>query len=88
VMNFGLHSKARVEYFKAITYYEERQPGLGALFTIEIETPFSFLTVRVDGGRLKKMFAGVLHIPFECWSSADLINAAGSSKRKRHLREY
>ena len=31
------HPEARIEYFEAIAYYEERQPGLGARFTIEIE---------------------------------------------------
>jgi toxin ParE1/3/4 len=36
-MTYEFHPEARIEYFEAITYYEERQRGLGARFTIEIE---------------------------------------------------
>ena len=36
-MTYEFHPEARIEYFEAIAYYEERQPGLGARFTIEIE---------------------------------------------------
>lgn len=36
-MRLEFHPEARVEYIEAIAYYEERQPGLGARFTIEIE---------------------------------------------------
>lgn len=37
-MCFEFHPEARIEYLEAIAYYEERQPGLGARFTIEIES--------------------------------------------------
>jgi plasmid stabilization system protein ParE len=36
-MTYEFHPEARIEYFEAIAYYEERQHGLGARFTIEIE---------------------------------------------------
>jgi plasmid stabilization system protein ParE len=37
-MRFEFHPEARIEYLEAIAYYEERQAGLGARFTIEIES--------------------------------------------------
>lgn len=36
-MIYEFHPEAKIEYFEAIAYYEERQTGLGARFTIEIE---------------------------------------------------
>lgn len=37
-MRYEFHPEARVEYLKAVAYYEERQAGLGARFTVEIES--------------------------------------------------
>lgn len=36
-MRYDFHPEARTEYFEAIAYYDGRQLGLGARFTIEIE---------------------------------------------------
>jgi toxin ParE1/3/4 len=36
-MNFDFHPEARVEFRQAATFYETRQPGLGAKFTVEVE---------------------------------------------------
>lgn len=36
-MHYEFHPEARVEYLEAVAYYEDRQTGLGARFTIEIE---------------------------------------------------
>lgn len=36
-MRFEFHPDARLEYLKAITYYEERQAGLGGRFVLEIQ---------------------------------------------------
>lgn len=36
-MHYEFHPEARVEYLEAIAHYEERQAGLGARFTIEVE---------------------------------------------------
>lgn len=36
-MRVEFHPEARAEYLAAAAYYEERQTGLGARFTIEIE---------------------------------------------------
>lgn len=37
-MRYEFHPEARVEYLEAVARYEERSAGLGARFTIEIET--------------------------------------------------
>ncbi|MGH8711570.1 MAG: type II toxin-antitoxin system RelE/ParE family toxin, partial [Burkholderiales bacterium] len=37
VMHYEFHPDARVEYLDAVDYYEDRQAGLGARFTIEVE---------------------------------------------------
>lgn len=47
-MTFEFHPEARIEYFEAITYYEERQPGLGVRFTLEIESTIQRI---LDGPR-------------------------------------
>lgn len=36
-MRYEFHPDARVEYLKAVAYYNERQAGLGTRFTVEIE---------------------------------------------------
>ncbi len=36
-MTYEFHPEARIEYLEAVAYYEERQPGLGSRFTLEIE---------------------------------------------------
>lgn len=36
-MRYDFHPEARVEYLGAISFYEERRPGLGAAFTVAIE---------------------------------------------------
>ena len=36
-MRYEFHPDARVEYLKAVAYYDERQAGLGTRFTVEIE---------------------------------------------------
>lgn len=36
-MRYDFHPEARVEYLEAISFYEERRPGLGAAFTVAIE---------------------------------------------------
>lgn len=36
-MNYDFHPEARNEYREAATFYEKSRPGLGALFTLEIE---------------------------------------------------
>lgn len=36
-MRYEFHPEARAEYLATVAYYEERQAGLGARFTIEIE---------------------------------------------------
>lgn len=36
-MRYEFHPEARVEYLKAVAYYDERQAGLGTRFTVEIE---------------------------------------------------
>jgi toxin ParE1/3/4 len=36
-MSYKFHPAARVDYLEAIAYYETRQSGLGARFTVEIE---------------------------------------------------
>ena len=36
-MTYVFHPEARLEYKEAAVFYERRQPGLGAAFTIEIE---------------------------------------------------
>ena len=36
-MHYEFHPDARVEYLEAVAYYEDRQAGLGARFTIEVE---------------------------------------------------
>ncbi len=37
-MNFIYHPEALAEYADAALYYDERTPGLGADFTVEVET--------------------------------------------------
>ena len=37
-MTYNFHPEARAEYREAAAFYEERGPGLGAAFTIEIES--------------------------------------------------
>ena len=37
-MNYDFHPDARAEYVDAASFYEERGAGLGAAFTIEIES--------------------------------------------------
>jgi len=37
VTHYEFHPDARVEYLESVVYYESRQPGLGARFTIEVE---------------------------------------------------
>jgi plasmid stabilization system protein ParE len=36
-MTYGFHPEARLEYREAAAFYESRQPGLGAAFSIEVE---------------------------------------------------
>ena len=36
-MTYSFHPEARLEYREAATFYEERRPGLGAAFTVEVE---------------------------------------------------
>lgn len=36
-MHYEFHPEARVEYLETVAYYEDRQAGLGARFTIEVE---------------------------------------------------
>lgn len=37
-MRYEFHPEARIEYLEAVAHYEGRQAGLGARFTIEIES--------------------------------------------------
>jgi toxin ParE1/3/4 len=37
VTDFAFHPEARDEYLHAADYYEQRKPGLGARFTLEVE---------------------------------------------------
>lgn len=37
-MSFSFHPDAEEELFSAIEYYEEREPGLGQQFSIEVTT--------------------------------------------------
>ncbi len=36
-MIYDFHPEARLEYREAAVFYEERRPGLGAAFTVEVE---------------------------------------------------
>jgi hypothetical protein len=36
-MNYSFHDSAEKELFSAIEYYEERQPGLGLIFSEEVK---------------------------------------------------
>src|SRR5262245_54869605 len=36
-MTYDFHPEARREYLEAAVFYENRRPGLGAAFTLEIE---------------------------------------------------
>jgi toxin ParE1/3/4 len=36
-MIFDFHPEARLEYLEAATFYNRRRPGLGTIFTLEIE---------------------------------------------------
>lgn len=36
-MRYDFHPEARVEYLEAVAFYEDRQPGLGARFTLDVE---------------------------------------------------
>ena len=36
-MNHAFHPDAEAEYLEAIAYYENRRPGLGAVFVAEVE---------------------------------------------------
>jgi plasmid stabilization system protein ParE len=40
-VKYSFHPEARLEYRDAAAYYEAAQPGLGAAFTIEIESVIS-----------------------------------------------
>jgi len=35
-MTYAFHPEARLEYLAAAEYYEQRQPGLGASFSLEV----------------------------------------------------
>jgi len=37
-MRYEFHPEARAEYLEAVAYYEDRQSGLGARFTLDIES--------------------------------------------------
>ena len=37
-MTYEFHPEARLEYRDAATFYEARRTGLGATFTLEVET--------------------------------------------------
>lgn len=37
-MRYEFHPEARVEYLAAVAHYEERQAGLGARLTVDIES--------------------------------------------------
>ncbi len=43
-MHHEFHPEARAEYLHATSYYEKRQTGLGARFTIEIENTIQRIT--------------------------------------------
>lgn len=36
-MRYVFHPEARLEYLEAVVFYEERQAGLGARFTLDVE---------------------------------------------------
>jgi plasmid stabilization system protein ParE len=36
-MTYDFHPEARLEYLEAAAFYEERRPGLGARFSLEVE---------------------------------------------------
>lgn len=51
-MHYRFHPEARVEYLEAVSYYEERQAGLGARFTIAIEDTIHRIVEAPDRWRL------------------------------------
>lgn len=50
-MRIEFHPEARAEYLAAAAYYEERQAGLGARFTIEIEKTLQRIADAPERGR-------------------------------------
>lgn len=60
-MNFIIHREAEIEFYNAVTYYEEQSDGLGIEFALEVfstisqivEHPFSWPRL---SGKLRRCF--------------------------------
>ena len=52
-MTYGFHPDARVEYGEAAAFYEDRRPGLGAAFTLEIEATIE--TILQNPGKFRTL---------------------------------
>lgn len=50
-MRYGFHPEARREYRDAAAYYEAARPGLGAAFTLEIESVIEQITASPERWR-------------------------------------
>jgi len=59
-MTYDFHPDARLEYRQAAVFYEARQSGLGAAFTVEVEARSIALSMhRNVGARLNMTCADV-----------------------------
>ncbi len=59
-MTYDFHPDARFEYRQAAAFYEDRHPGLGAAFTLEVEAAIErYVTRRTAGELSSTMFADV-----------------------------
>lgn len=50
-MRYAFHPEARLEYREAAAYYEATRPGLGAAFTIEVESVIEQITAAPERWR-------------------------------------
>ncbi len=51
-MRYDFHPEARLEYREAAAFYEARRRGLGATFTVEVETAIKTILETPDRWRL------------------------------------
>ncbi|MGD9841572.1 MAG: type II toxin-antitoxin system RelE/ParE family toxin [Steroidobacteraceae bacterium] len=49
-MRLELHPEALLEYEGAVTYYEDRQPGLGGRFIVSVEATFGSIRENPETG--------------------------------------
>ncbi len=51
-MTYDFHPDARLEYRQAAAFYEDRHPGLGAAFTLEVEAAIERILYAPDRWRV------------------------------------